>query len=168
MAFFPEISIDSLSRFGSNRKATYPMRGNGKAFGWRFDAGGHDGAMEHPADRWRDELRQRLLAARKDRDAIRVSTYRSALSSIDNAEVPDSPRVTDGEPSDVVVGAVTGLGSAEVPRKQLTDTEIRGLLRAEIDERLVAAEQLAAGGADERAEVVRAEAAILAEVLGDV
>jgi len=49
------------------------MRGNGKAFGWRFDAGGHDGAMEHPADRWRDELRQRLLAARKDRDAIRVS-----------------------------------------------------------------------------------------------
>jgi hypothetical protein len=50
----------------------------------------------------------------------------------------------------------------------LTDPEIRGLLRAEIDERLVAAEQLAAGGADERAEVVRAEAAILAEVVGDV
>jgi hypothetical protein len=42
------------------------------------------------------------------------------------------------------------------------------LLRAEVDERVQAAEQLSAGGGNERAAVVRAEAAILAELLEEV
>jgi hypothetical protein len=53
-----------------------------------------------------------------------------------------------------------------VARRALTDTEIRALLTAEVDERRVAAAQLAANGADERASTVLAEAAALIDLLG--
>jgi hypothetical protein len=68
----------------------------------------------------------------------------------------------------VVAGSVAGLGAAEVPRRVLTDAEIRILLRAEVDERLTAADQMATGGHGERAADVRAEAAVLVDLLGDV
>jgi uncharacterized protein len=118
--------------------------------------------MPQPADRWRDTLRASLLTARKDRDAIRVSALRSALSAIDNAETPDGPSPSAGALSESAVGP----GSADVPRRVLTDDEIRSLLTDEVDERRTAAAQLAANGADERARTVRAEAAVLNDLLG--
>src|SRR4029077_17664462 len=93
---------------------------------------------DQPAHLWRHKLREALLAARKDRDATRVSALRSALSAIDNAETPDGARV-DAPSSGMIAGGVVGLGAAEVARRDLSDAEIRSLLHGEIDERLDAA-----------------------------
>jgi uncharacterized protein len=118
------------------------------------------------AQHWRTTLRDALLAARKDRDAVRVSALRSALSAIDNAETPDGVAV---EPvSATIAGAVIGVGAAEVARRELSDEQIRELVRREIDERLNAADQFTAGGHTERADSLQAEAAVLTDLLGDV
>lgn len=119
------------------------------------------------AQLWRETLRDALLAARKERDATRVSALRSALSAIDNAETPDTVDV-DAPKSEAIAGGVVGLGAAEVARRELSDAQIRDLLRAEVDERLAAAEQIAGGGHMERAGDLRAEAAVLTDLLGDV
>jgi hypothetical protein len=80
------------------------------------------------------------MTARKHRDAVRVSALRSALSAIDNAETPDAVAVT-AQPSSEVAGAVAGLSAAE---------------------------DVTAGGHPERADTLRAEATVLADLLGDV
>jgi uncharacterized protein YqeY len=117
--------------------------------------------MEDPAAHWRQTLRAQLMAARKDRDSIRVSALRSALSAIDNAETPD----VDVPAAGAIAASAAGLGAAEVPRRVLTDTEIRTLLRTDVDDRLLAAEQMDAGGQSERASAVRSEAAVLVDLL---
>lgn len=133
--------------------------------------------MFQPADEWRARLRAALLTARKDRDTARVSALQSALSAIDNAgAVPTASSGTaipvdidlDAPSSGKIAGGVVGLGAAEVERRQLSDTQIRELLRAEIDERLTAAEEFNAGGYAERATTLRTEAAELTNLLGDV
>jgi uncharacterized protein YqeY len=120
-----------------------------------------------PAQRWRRTLRDALLAARKDRDATRVSALRSALSAIDNAEIPDGVAV-DAPSSATIAGGVVGLGAAEVARRDLSEAQIRDLMHAEVDERLTAARDFTAGGHTERAATLRAEAAVLSGLLGDV
>ena len=123
--------------------------------------------MTEPATLWRQTLRAQLLAARKEGDPTRVSALRCALSAVDNAETPDAG--DHGTPTGgVVAGSVAGLGAAEVPRRVLTDAEIRTLLRAEVAERLTAADQMDRGGHGERAVAVRAEAEVLVDLLGDV
>jgi hypothetical protein len=122
--------------------------------------------MSH-ATVWRTRLREALLSARKDRDAARVSALRSALSAIDNAETPDDV-LLDAQSSETIAGGVVGLGAAEVPRRELSDTQIRDLVHAEIDERLAAARDYTAGGHTNRAASLRAEAAVLSDLLGDV
>lgn len=119
------------------------------------------------AQHWRTKLRDALLAARKDRDTTRIAALRSALGAIDNAETPDGVQL-DAPLSGTIAGSVTGLGAAEVARRELSDAQIRDLLRAEVDERLAAAEQAAAGGHADRADILRAEAAVLTASLGDV
>lgn len=118
--------------------------------------------MTEPAARWRQTLRAQLMVARKDRDATRVSALRSALSAIDNAETPD----VDIPAAGAIADSAAGLGAAEVPRLALADAEIRALLRTEVDERLGAAGQMEAGGHSERAAAIRAEAAVLVDLLG--
>jgi uncharacterized protein YqeY len=120
-----------------------------------------------PAETWRTLLRASLLAARKKRDATRATALRSVLSAIDNAETPATVQV-NGNRSGQVAGAVVGLGATEVPRRELSDEQIRGLVRSEIDERRNAAELITAGGHAERADALRAEVAVLAGLLGDV
>jgi uncharacterized protein YqeY len=120
-----------------------------------------------PADEWRTRLRNALLAARKDRDTARVSALRSALSAIDNAETPDGAQL-DAPSSGKIAGGVVGLGASEVARRQLSETQIRELVHAEIDERLTAAAEFTAGGHAERAAMLRTEAAALTDLLGDV
>lgn len=119
------------------------------------------------AQLWRTTLREALLAARKERDATRVFALRSALSAIDNAETPDAVEV-DAPESAAIAGGVEGLGAAEVARQELSDAQIRELLRAEVDERLAAAQQFISGGHPDRAAALRAEAAVLTDLLGDV
>jgi hypothetical protein len=75
--------------------------------------------------------------------------------------------IVDSLLSDHAVARVCGgrRRQAEVPRRVLIDTEIRTLLRTEVDDRLLAAEQMDGGGHSERAAAVRAEAAVLADLL---
>jgi uncharacterized protein YqeY len=119
---------------------------------------------DQPAQRWRATLRGALLTARKERDAIRTAALRSALSAIDNAETPGGPVPAAG----AIAEGASGLGAAEVARRTLTDAEIRTVIRAEVDERVEAAEQLASAGRPDRAADVRAEVAVLTGLLGDV
>ena len=118
------------------------------------------------AHHWRTTLRDALLAARKDRDATRVSALRSALSAIDNAETPDGARV-EAPSSATFAGAVVGLGAAEVARRELSDAQIRSLLHGEVDERLAAAKQIDQRHTD-HASTLRAEAAVLSDPPGYV
>jgi uncharacterized protein YqeY len=119
------------------------------------------------AQLWRRTLRDALLVARKDRDTTRVSALRSALSAIDNAETPNDAEVK-APVSGTIANSVVGLGAAEVSRRELSDAQIRELVHAEIDERLTAADDFTAGGRTERATAMRAEAAVLTDLLGDV
>ncbi len=107
------------------------------------------------------------MTARKQRDTVRVSALRSILGAIDNAETPAAVAVV-GQPSGEIAGAVGGLGATEVTRLDLSDEQIRCLVHAEIDERHDAADDYVAGGHAERAATLRAEAAVLADLLGDV
>ena len=116
---------------------------------------------------WRTTLRDALLAARKERDTTRVAALRSALSAIDNAETPDGAEV-DAPASAEVAGAVVGLGASEIARRELSDAQIRDLLRVEVEERLAAARQVRVGGHTERAAMLRAEAKVITGLLGDV
>ncbi|MDA2890774.1 GatB/YqeY [Mycolicibacterium sp. BiH015] len=116
-----------------------------------------------PADRWRTELRSRLLVARKNRDALRTSVLRSVLSAVDNAETPRGPIPQAG----AIADSAAGVGAAEVARRVLTDAEIRLLIRQEIDDRLGAAEQTASSR-PERTSMLREEARILAAILAEV
>ena len=115
---------------------------------------------------WRTKLRDALLTARKERDATRVAALRSALSAIDNDETPDDAHV-NAPSSGAIANAVVGLGAAEVARRELSDAQIRSLLRGEVDERLAVARQIDTTHA-ERAASLRAEAAVLTDLLGDV
>jgi hypothetical protein len=90
------------------------MRGSGKAFGCDFLDAEQNGTVAHPADR----LRKLSLVAREDRDAIRTSTCRSALSSIVDAEVPD-------ESLAVVPRRHRRIISLQEPRKVLEQTRYR-------------------------------------------
>jgi uncharacterized protein YqeY len=123
--------------------------------------------MTQPAQIWRALLRRSLLTARKERDAVRVSALRSALSAIDNAETPDVVAAT-GPMTGVIAGAVAGVGASEVARRNLTDEQIRHLVQSEIDERRSAADDVTAAGHPDRAARLQAEAAVLAALLGDV
>ncbi|MFV8053019.1 glutamyl-tRNA amidotransferase [Mycobacterium sp. 48b] len=118
-----------------------------------------------PAQHWRDHLRESLMSARKSRDTAGVSALRSALSAIDTAETPRADQ-TDTRIGGPIAGAVSGVGSTEVARRTLGDAEIRGLIQAEVDERLTAADEYIANGHHERAADLRSQAAVLTRVLG--
>ena len=120
-----------------------------------------------PAQIWRSLLHASLLSARKKRDSTRAAALRSVLSAIDNAETPDAV-VVQGRASGAIAGAVAGLGATEVARRELSERQIRDLVRSEIDERRSAADQFTAGGHAERAAALHAEVAVFTGLLGDV
>jgi len=103
-------------------------------------------------------LQQRLQAAlpvaMKARDKPAVSALRSALAAIDNAAaVP--PRDSDFGPASV------GLGVTEVARREQDETEVDRIVRAEVAERLAAADQYDRLDRAEQAEQKRIEARAL-------
>ena len=74
----------------------------------------------------------------------------------------------DAPSSGTIAAGVVGLGAADVARRELSDAQIRELVHAEIDERLTAARDFTVGGHPKRAATLRAEAAVLSDLLGDV
>ena len=109
-------------------------------------------------------LRQRLEAAlrtaMRNRDAGAAAALRSALGAIDNAEsVRGRPEPTPKVGQ--VAKAHLGVGVAEVARRELSEHEIDGILRGEIDERASAAAEYERLGRPDQAARLRAEAAAL-------
>jgi hypothetical protein len=112
-------------------------------------------------------LRTALTAAMRARDTVAVSALRSAVAALDNATaVP--PSLDSGPGSAHVAGSAVGAGAvgagaAEAPRREPTEAEAEALVRAEIADRLAAAETYGAGAAADR---LRTEASHLAAILG--
>jgi uncharacterized protein YqeY len=121
----------------------------------------------------RDRLAIALRDALRGRDQAATAALRSALAAIANSEAiePDSrpagPRV--GQPvvaSEHLAGTAAGLGAAEAPRKVVTEADAAAIVRAEIEERQLAARQYEQSGHDARAERLRTEIEVLSAVLG--
>ena len=107
-----------------------------------------------------DRLRAALLDARRARDAVAVRALRTALGAIDAAgAVPAVPLAAGGSGS--IAGAAAGLGAAEVARREVSEHDVVGIVRAEVAERHDAAVALARAGRLDAAEELRAEAAVL-------
>jgi uncharacterized protein YqeY len=66
-----------------------------------------------------------------------------------------------------IAGAAAGLGAAEAARRHIGEAEADRIVRAEIRERLAAAEQYARAGHADRAGRLRREAAVLAAAVGE-
>lgn len=110
-------------------------------------------------------LRRDLTAAMKARDTVAVAALRSTLATIANAQ---ALRVTAGQApaaSEHVAGTTHGLGATEAPRRELTEADIRGLVAAEVEERVDAAESLDRLGQGIRAGELRAQAEYLRRYL---
>ncbi|WP_207208586.1 hypothetical protein [Nocardioides oleivorans] len=75
----------------------------------------------------RSRLRRALLEARRARDAETVSTLRTALAALENAEAVPA-EATAGALEDAPIG----VGATEAPRRVLSDADEVAVLDAEI------------------------------------
>ncbi len=116
----------------------------------------------------RAALRRGLTAALKTRDSDTLAALRTAMAAIDNAEAVPAPAASAPTTSAHVAGARGGLGSSEAARRQLGATELRDILRGQIDEHSREAERYAALGHADAAERLRRRASTLATYLADV
>ncbi|HEY7107720.1 MAG TPA: hypothetical protein VH986_15065 [Acidimicrobiia bacterium] len=112
----------------------------------------------------RDRLQAGLRDAMKQRDKVAVGALRSALGAIANAEaVPDTIATSSAHP---IAVSVRGLGAGEAPRRPLSEAEVRDVVDAEIDDRLVSAHRYDDLGQGAAADALRSEAAVLRSYLG--
>lgn len=90
--------------------------------------------MENPqAAELLAQIKANLVRAIKVRNGVEVSTYRSLLARISNAEAvstSDQSAAAFGP----IAGAGAGVGSTEAPRKQLTYADLQQIIRDEIEE----------------------------------
>ncbi|MBW8797330.1 MAG: hypothetical protein JF597_28155 [Streptomyces sp.] len=93
------------------------------------------------------------------RDKVAVSALRATLAALDNAEaVPVGETELRGL---ALEASPVGAGATEAARRELNERDVVRVVRAEADERLEAAAQLTAPAHADRAERLRAEAAVL-------
>ena len=109
------------------------------------------------------QLRADLSEAMRARDRTTVRVLRTALSAIANAEAQPDP---DSTPTSLrsdgrIAGATEGLGATDIAGRELDEHDALVVLTAERDERLASADALAARGATEEADDLRAEAAVI-------
>jgi uncharacterized protein YqeY len=119
-----------------------------------------------------EQLRAALPIAMRARDAPAVSALRGALAAVGNAEAVDplghEHAVTSRTTlSEHVAGSYDGLGTADVARRELSEDDVRRIVRRESDARLDDAAVLEAHGQHDRARRLRAKAAVLHGVLDD-
>jgi uncharacterized protein YqeY len=99
----------------------------------------------------RTRLRAALLEARRARDAETVSTLRTALAALENAEaVPTAAR------AGAIEQAPVGAGAAEAARRVLTDADELALLDEEIASLHEAGRAFSSSAPDRAAAVRRA------------
>ena len=92
-----------------------------------------------------------MKAALAGRDEVATAALRSAVSAIANAEAVESA------PAKVTLG----VGAADVPRRELSESELLAILDAEIEERIAAAVEFDRLRKPEKAQRLRAEADVL-------
>lgn len=102
----------------------------------------------------REQMKADLTQAMKARDSLAVTTLRSVLGAIDNAEaIP----VTEAKiPVEPVIGK-----SNEAPRKLLTAADIRQILQHEIEDRRAASAEYARLGQPAEAERLQKAAGLI-------
>lgn len=110
----------------------------------------------------RDRLRDALTEALKARDRDTANVMRSALAAIGNAEAVDVPGVdVPGATAGAIENSPLGLAAGDVVRRELTEEQVRGIVRDEIAAREAAARTYEASGAASAAARLRNEAAAL-------
>lgn len=110
----------------------------------------------------RDRLRAALPAALKARDRATASTLRATLAAIENAEAVDAGSAA---PAGAIEASAVGIGVAEAARRELTEADVAGIVRAEIAEQMRAAEVYDASGHADKASELRTAAAALTAFL---
>ncbi|MGW0158957.1 hypothetical protein ACWDUN_06495 [Mycobacterium sp. NPDC003323] len=108
----------------------------------------------------RDAMRKDLVDAMRSRAAETVAALRSGLAAIDNAEAVD-PAAGPMAHESVIAGATTGLGSGEVPRRELSIADARSVLSELIAEYTAEADRYAGLNRPDAAEQLRRQAAAL-------
>jgi len=110
-------------------------------------------------DIWRERIRRELQAAAFRRDAIVAAALRDVLHAIDNTGAPDKP-VSVAEP---VFGQ-----SAEVPRRSVSEAELKAVIACQAEEREAAASQYRDLGRPEEAARLEAEAALVRRLMSEL
>jgi len=111
-------------------------------------------------------LRSDLTAALKARDSVTVAALRSALAALENAGAIEVP-ASGAEGSKHIAGTTPGVGSTDTARRVLSEHDARAILRSQVEEHRLAADQYARVGRHDIAERRRTEAAVLAAYLVD-
>lgn len=107
-------------------------------------------------------LRAAMGRAMRERDRRRTATLRSALAAIDNAgAVP----LDEADRAGAIESAALGVGAAEVPRRQLSESDIARVVEQEIGELRSAAAHFT--GSPDEAAALRGEAYALEALLGE-
>jgi uncharacterized protein len=110
-------------------------------------------------------MRQALPEAMRARDKVAVSALRATLAALDNAEAV--PVDAAGPRAGAIEQSPAGPGAAEAVRRSLSEGDVVDIVRAEIAERLETAAQLTAPAHADRADRLRAEAAVLERFLDE-
>ena len=112
----------------------------------------------------RERLRAALPVALAQRDTVLVTALRTTLAALDNAEAVPAREPDPG--SLAIEGTPVGVGIREAPRRALSDADVERLVRAEIDERRVAARVYEQADRPEQARRLHHEADTLAAAAG--
>jgi uncharacterized protein YqeY len=111
----------------------------------------------------RERLRARLADAMRARDLVAMSVLRATLAAIDNAEAPSA--TAEDLRGATIEHSPYGVGMREVPRRTLSDADVEDLVRGEVADRSTAAAAYVRAGETQRADRLRAEAAVLQDLL---
>jgi uncharacterized protein YqeY len=105
-----------------------------------------------------ERLRAALRTALRDRDEVALGALRSTLAALGNATAVSAADPGAPVGDEHFAGSVVGVGAAELPRRELTESEAVAIVRVEIADRTAAADQYGRSAAADR---LRAEAALL-------
>lgn len=111
----------------------------------------------HHVEQLLASVREDLRAAQRDRDRAAMSLLREILSIVDNAGAVEARQGFD----------YTGVAATEVPRREVSMTEVRTLLVASAAERVEAARTYREVSEHGRAAALEAEAAVISRYLRD-
>ncbi len=88
----------------------------------------------HSMKNIKETLSNDLMMAMAQKDTVSINAIRTLRGRIDNAEAPMVPEPTSLRMAGGIAGASSDSSETEVPRKELSETEIRKIIEAEIED----------------------------------